>query len=242
MTPISRTLRTAVVSGLLAAVAATGAALPTAQAAYADNPERPAAAAAAAPLTYGQDVSNHQPDHDWTASPAGFGIVKATEGTSFKDRSFARHWKALDAKGIVRGAYHFAHPGNDPVAEAEHFLSVVNSQPAEEGDLLVLDLEVTDGQSPSEVNAFAKKWLSHVEKKTGTKPFIYSGRNFADENLKGLSKYPLWVAHYGIEKGSVTPPADWKTWTIHQYSDSPIDQNVSSLTADQLRELGRPAA
>ncbi|GAA5038322.1 GH25 family lysozyme M1 (1,4-beta-N-acetylmuramidase) [Thermocatellispora tengchongensis] len=196
--------------------------------------------AGAAPLTYGQDVSNYQPDHDWTASPAQFGIIKASEGTGFRDRAFARHWRELDKKGIVRGAYHYGHPGNDPIAEAEHFLSVVNSQPAKPGDLLVLDLETTDGRSVAEVNAWAKTWLAHVKAKTGATPIFYSGWNFADTYGKGLAEYPLWVAHYSRPKGAVSPPADWKTWTIHQYSDSPIDQNVSALTPDQLRSLGRP--
>lgn len=197
--------------------------------------------AEAAPLTYGQDVSNYQPDHDWAASPAQFGIIKATEGLTFRDASFARHWKELDKKGIVRGAYHYGHPANDPIKEAEHFLSVVNSLPRKPGDLLVLDLETTDGKSVEEVNAWAKAWLAHVKAKTGATPIFYSGWYFADTYGKGLSAYPLWVAHYGKPKGTVTPPADWKTWIIHQYSDSPIDQNVSLLTPDQLRALGRPA-
>jgi GH25 family lysozyme M1 (1,4-beta-N-acetylmuramidase) len=195
----------------------------------------------AKPLTYGLDISNYQADYDWHTSPAQFGIVKATEGTDFRDASFARHWQELGKKGIVRGAYHFAHPGNDPIAEAEHFLSVVNAQPAKPGDILVLDLETDDGKSSAEVNAWAKAWLAHVKAKTSTTPMLYSGWSFADTHGKGLSEYPLWVAHYDKPKGTVTPPADWKSWAIHQYSDSPIDQNVSSLTIDQLRTLGRPA-
>jgi len=131
-------------------------------------------------------------------------------------------------------------PANDPIAEAEHFLAMVNAHPAKPGDLLVLDLEVTDGKSPEEVNAWAKAWLAHVRAKTGVKPMIYSGWAFADAYLKGLGEYPLWVAHYSKPKGAVTPPADWTSWVIHQYSETPIDQNVTALTADQLRALGRP--
>lgn len=193
-------------------------------------------------FTYGLDISNYEPLYDWNASPAKFGIIKATEGTNFRDASFARHWRALGEKGIVRGAYHYGHPRNNPVAEAEHFLSVVNAQPAEAGDLLVLDLETSDGRSVAEVNAWAKTWLSYVKDRTGITPMFYSGWNFADKYGKGLAEYPLWVAHYSKAKGAVTPPADWKSWTIHQYSESPVDQNVSALTADQLRGLGRPTA
>ncbi|MDP9842647.1 glycoside hydrolase family 25 protein [Streptosporangium lutulentum] len=191
-------------------------------------------------LTYGQDVSNYEPDHDWNASPAKFGIVKATEGLHFRDKAFTRHWRELAKKGIVRGAYHFGHPADNPITEADFFLSVVNSQPAKPGDLLVLDLETTDGRSVSEVNAWAKAWLARVQAKTGVKPMVYSSWNFANTYGAGLSQYPLWVAYYGVPMGDVPPPADWKTWTIHQYTETPIDQDVSSLTPDQLRSLGRP--
>ncbi|NRQ37184.1 glycoside hydrolase family 25 protein [Nonomuraea sp. NN258] len=190
-------------------------------------------------LTYGQDISHHESGHDWASSGAKFGIVKATESTDFVDSEFARNYAELDANGIVRGAYHYGHPGNDPVAEAEHFLSVVNKQPAKQGDLLVLDLETTDGKSVGEVNAWAKRWLQHVESKTGVKPMLYSGWYFADTYGDGLEQYPLWVAHYSKAKGTVTPPGDWKSVAIHQYTDDPVDQNVSKLSVDQLKALGR---
>jgi lysozyme len=78
-----------------------------------------------------------------------------------------------------------------------------------------------------------------VKAKTGATPMFYSSWDFANTYGHGLARCPLWVAYYGRAKEGVTPPADWKTWTIHQYTDTPIDQNVSSLTSQQLRALGR---
>jgi lysozyme len=190
-------------------------------------------------LVYGQDVSNYEPTHNWATSGAKYGIVKATEGTHFTDRSFARHWGEMAKQNMVRGAYHYGRPGNDPVTEADFFLSVVNRQPAKSGDLLVLDLETADGKSVAEVNAWAKKWLERVKAKTGVTPLFYSSWSFAGTYGQGLGQYPLWVAHYGKAKGEVTPPAPWKTWAIHQYTDSPVDQNVTSVSLDKLRALGR---
>ncbi|MBX6386489.1 MAG: hypothetical protein IRZ07_26530 [Microbispora sp.] len=192
------------------------------------------------PHTYGQDVSGYEADHDWMHSRAQFGFIKATEGTTWVDSSFPRHWRELAKKGIVRGAYHYGHPSNDPIAEADHFLDVVDSQPSKPGDILVLDLETSDGESVEHVNQWARTWLEYVAAKTGAKPMFYSGWNFANKYGHGLSEYPLWVAHYSKAPGDITPPADWKTWTIHQYTDTPIDQNVSALTPAQLRALGRP--
>ncbi|MEV0201753.1 GH25 family lysozyme [Nonomuraea sp. NPDC050691] len=237
-TRLSLAIGGALLAGTTAVAGVTG----TAIASPADHGPVHAAEQQPGSLSYGLDISHHEAPYDWNASSAQFGIIKATEGTSFRDSAFAEHWQALAKKGIVRGAYHFGHPGNDPVAEADHFLSVVNSQPAKAGDLLVLDLETTDGRSVAEVNAWAKAWLSYVKAKTGVTPMFYSGWNFADTYGKGLAAYPLWVAHYSKPKGTVTPPADWKSWTIHQYTESPVDQNVSKLTPGQLRSLGRPAA
>lgn len=213
----------------LLAVATAVAGVSVAGPAHADNDK----------LVYGQDVSNYEPTHDWAASDAKYGIVKATEGTSFVDRAFVRHWDEMARLNIVRGVYHYGHPANDPVAEADFFLSVVDKQPAKTGDLLVLDLETTDGKSVAEVNAWARKWLERVKAKTGITPLFYSGWNFASTYGQGLGQYPLWVAHYSKARGAVTPPAPWKTWTIHQYTDSPVDQNVTSVSLDQLRALGR---
>ncbi|AQZ63097.1 COG3757: Lyzozyme M1 (1,4-beta-N-acetylmuramidase) [[Actinomadura] parvosata subsp. kistnae] len=232
----------AIAGALLAGTAAVTGVTGTAFAETAGHDATHSAQHEAKSFTYGVDVSRYESDYNWSASPAKFGIIKATEGTSFRDASFARHWGELDRKGIVRGAYHYGHPGNDPIAEADYFLSLVNSQPAKAGDLLVLDLETTDGKSVAEVNAWAKAWLSHVKAKTGVTPMLYSGWNFANTYGKGLAGYPLWVAHYSKPQGQLTPPADWKSWTIHQYTDSPVDQNVSALTPEQLRGLGRPAA
>ncbi|MEV0972970.1 glycoside hydrolase family 25 protein [Microtetraspora glauca] len=242
---LTRTFRVLTATGLLATVSTTAALVLSSPAHSTPDGPAPAAQAAegkASPLIYGEDVSGHEPTHDWSSSPAHFGIVKATEGLTWRDDSFARHWRELGKKGIVRGAYHFARTYNDPIAEADHFLSVVNAQPSKPGDLLVLDLETSDGLSVSHVNNWAKTWLAYVKKKTGATPLIYTGWNFAETYGRGLSEYPLWVAHYSKAKGEVTPPADWKSWAIHQYTETPIDQNVSALTADQLRALGRPAA
>ncbi|GII55882.1 glycosyl hydrolase [Planotetraspora thailandica] len=222
----SRRTRAAVAGAITAAAALTAAVVSTSPA-HANQ------------FTYGPDVSSYEPDYNWSASPAKFGIVKATEGLDIRDASFDRHWLEMAKKGIVRGAYHFGHPSDDPIAEADHFLSVVNAEPAKSGDLLVLDLETSDGQSVSQVNSWAKTWLTYVKKKTGVTPLFYSNWDFANTYGEGLASYPLWVAYYGRAQGDVAPPAGWKSWTIHQYTDTPIDQNVSFLSPEQLRLLGR---
>ncbi|OLT37681.1 hypothetical protein BJF79_29245 [Actinomadura sp. CNU-125] len=200
------------------------------------------APAPAASLPYGVDVSNHNRNFDWGGDKLAFGIAKATEGLTFDDKTFADNWAKIRQNGLVRGAYHYGHPKNDPVREADHFLKMVTSTGLQQGDLLVLDLETTDGRSESEVNAWAKRWLQRVEQKTGVKPFFYSSWYFAQEHGEGLGEYPLWVAHYGKEAGRLSAPSPWKQWAIHQYASTDQDHNVSRLGAAQLRRLGYQSA
>ncbi|TYK53183.1 hypothetical protein FXF68_05545 [Actinomadura decatromicini] len=238
---------------LMVLVIAGGVAVPlavTAGTASAPEAERPAEAAAA-PMTrtekkvtapasrpYGVDVSHHDKGFDWSQKKLSFGIVKATEGVEHKDSTFDRNWAEIQENGLVRGAYHYGRPGNDPVREADHYLKTVTSAGLRSGDLLVLDLETTDGRSKSEVNDWAKRWLERVQQKTGVKPLFYSSWSFAKEYGKGLGLYPLWVAHYGKARGRVAAPTPWKQWAIHQYASTDHDHNVSRLSADGLRQLG----
>src|SRR5262249_30419769 len=58
----------------------------------------------------GIDVSHHQGPIDWpqvAVAGVGFAYIKATEGKDLSDPMFRVHWRAADAAGIPRGAYHF---------------------------------------------------------------------------------------------------------------------------------------
>ncbi|GAA3242394.1 glycoside hydrolase family 25 protein [Actinocorallia longicatena] len=201
------------------------------------EPEKTTKAAPGA-LPYGVDVSHYDRNYDWSQKKLAFGIAKATEGTVGKDETFAANWAKIRENGLVRGAYHYGRPKNDPVKEADHFLRTVRAAGLQRGDLLMLDLETTDGRSRGRVNAWARTWLERVEAGTGVKPVFYSGYHFAREHGEGLGGYPLWVAHYGKKAGRLAPPAPWKEWAIHQYSSTDHDNNVSALTPDALRALG----
>ncbi|HEX8071805.1 MAG TPA: glycoside hydrolase family 25 protein [Pyrinomonadaceae bacterium] len=152
----------------------------------------------------------------------GDGIVgvihKATEGLDYTDPMYAsRRGEAL-AAGLWWGAYHFA-TGDDAVAQAEHFLSVVQPGP---NDLLVLDFEQnTAGTSMS--LAGAEQFVTQVQAATGRWPGLYSG-SYVNQ-LLGEGQNPtlancwFWLSEYGP-----TPhvPANWPTWTLWQYTDGSI--------------------
>lgn len=172
----------------------------------------------------GIDVSHYQATVNWASvKGAGytFGIAKATEGTSTADATFAANWKAMKAAGIVPGAYHFGRPGSDAATQAKFFVDTVK---AAEGGLsgglqLVLDLEEADGQTPAQVKAWVKTFVSEIQSLTGKPAIIYTNASFwRDKAGDSTDNYncPLWLAHYGTSPGTI--PKAWTTYTFWQHS------------------------
>jgi lysozyme len=163
----------------------------------------------------GVDVSHYQGHVDWSAveeAGVGFAFLKATEGATYTDPTFRRHWAALGETRILRGAYHRFKPTRDAAAQAEHFLAVVSVR---EGDLPpVLDVEATDGVSDARLIRSVRTWLSVVERRTGVRPIVYTKPGFRRAHLgTALDDYPLWIAEYGVSEPSHA------RWTFWQHSE-----------------------
>ncbi|GAA4626586.1 hypothetical protein GCM10023196_035430 [Actinoallomurus vinaceus] len=192
----------------------------------------------------GVDVSSYQGAYDWGKAKrnrVAFGIVKATEGLTIRDSQFARNWRELKRVGLVRGAYHFGHPKNDPVAEAEFFYSVIGPV-LEDGDLVVLDHEASDGQSPGRCSSWAQAFTAHLELR-GLAPIVYTFLSFAEEGrCAGLGGRPLWIADPSRPAGQPRVPGPWTSWVMHQYSETGgIDRDVFNGDAAAWRALGQIA-
>ncbi len=183
----------------------------------------------------GTDISHYQ-----NAIPAGdFTILKATEGLSSNDPDFSHWWKTLGSRGELRGAYHFAHPGNSSASEAAHFLSVVRAAGLKPGDMLVLDHE-TSGGSAAHDAAWARDWCARVESAVGFSPVVYTFLSFAREGrCAGLGDRPLWIADPSAPVGHPRVPAPWSKWVMHQYSETGgIDHDVFNGTRADWLALG----
>ena len=209
---------------------------------------------------YGIDISKYQPDIDWKSlmvmtdahghttksmtkakniKKVSYVFIKATEGTSMKDKHFNTHWKNAGKHDIRRGAYHFFRSSKDAKQQALHFIQTVG--PLSEDDLPpVLDIEtIHKGCSRKTLNEKALIWLKTVEKHYGRKPIVYSSASFIERNLYKEIKdnYPIWVAHYGAAR----PRCD--KWHIWQFADNAtvygiageVDLNVT--TEQTLKKL-----
>jgi lysozyme len=188
---------------------------------------------------YGIDISHYQKEIQWDSlriltdgagrtirskshakdiRPVSFVFIKATEGTSMKDRHFKMHWKSAKENGIKRGAYHFFRSSKDPELQARSFIRTVGK--LDRSDLPpVLDIETIHGGCSKEaLNYKALKWLKTVESHYGRKPIVYSSSYFIRDILcdEIKSDYPIWVAHYETNSPLIK---NWKFW---QFSDKAI--------------------
>jgi uncharacterized protein with LGFP repeats len=198
----------------------------------------------------GVDVSSYQGLPDWNAVHASgrqFGFAKATEATGFHDGSFAHNWAGIRAAGMVRGAYHFLRANIDGAVQADYFVDFVNANGGfGPGDLAMIDVETTDGQSGAGVANAVAAFLNRVRARTGKNAVIYTGLSFWQNTIgnPSFSSYPLFIADYD---GLACPymPTSWPRWTLWQYGSTDrvpgiagnVDGDLFNGTVGQLAAL-----
>lgn len=181
------------------------------------------------------DLSHHNPTPDWQALKAGgtLGVIlKATEGASYVDPTFASRWDAAKANGLLRSAYHFLRPGN-MLEQMQRFIKVVQPSLTER---LVIDYEDPD-VSFANLQLAAKFLLD-----AGYQVAIY-GSNVLTDACKGktsaiLSNTSLWQARYSSNEPEV--PSIWPTWALWQFTDKAKVSGIKALV-DGNHWNGHPA-
>lgn len=143
------------------------------------------------------DVSNRNPITSAELSqirPALL-IAKATEGTGFRDSFLGQHRTAAAAVGCAFGSYLFLHPGSVG-SEADYFWEYAQPRP---GELVAVDVEVTDGRPMGEVAHRAYACLHRLEQLGAVHPLLYCSSSWwrtlvaAEPRLRG---YRAWEAQY----------------------------------------------
>ena len=199
----------------------------------------------------GIDISAWQGDKniDLAKVPYDFCIVKATEGTNYKNRYFASHCdKVLNRKKLL-GVYHYANSG-DPQKEADYFLAYCKKYIGKA--ILILDWEGQNNpQFGRSDRAWCKEWCDHVYSKTGIKPLIYIQKSAMDAVKK--AGYGLWVAQYPdyVETGYQEHPWNEGKYNclIRQYTsvgklsgyNGNLDLNKAYISAASWHKLATKA-
>lgn len=186
--------------------------------------------------SYGIDISHYQGEIDWdmyreiSDSLISFVYCKATEGVDHVDRNWNSHKASLREAKILHGCYHFFRPNSDAIAQAEHFLKHYSVTDQELPP--VLDSEIEGPTEQMVLNM--KKWLEHVEDKTGRRPLIYTSNYMYNTKFKEkFPGYKFWIANYN--PGG--PDVNDENIVMWQYTDKgsvpgiygPVDMNYSKI-------------
>ncbi|WP_238986083.1 GH25 family lysozyme [Kocuria sp. SM24M-10] len=219
----------------------------------------------------GLDVSSNQSVVNWTEdyrAGARFAYIKATESADgyntkgqpvrgYKSPTFAAQYKGAYESGMIRGAYHFAHPDDAPGAvQADYFINNGGGWSADGRTLPgMVDLEATAGQdycynlTPAQMVAWIRDFSNRYKARTGRVPAIYTGAywwNQCTGNSTAFNDHPLHLPAYDISAPNKYP-AGWTRYDIWQYSETgPFlratgggDSNVFGGTSAQLADLAK---
>lgn len=192
----------------------------------------------------GIDVSHYQGTVDWptvAANGISFAFAKASDGITYVDPQWTNNVTNATAAGVPIGGYHFYEPNDDPISQADHFLSVLGDDPGQLPPVVDLEKSPASGSEDSYLNDVIS-FLQAVQSQSNCQPIVYASRSFWTEYLaSGLSDYPLWLAEY-----ATTPnPPDGKTWLFWQNSqngtvsgiDGAVDLDVFSGSPSDLTDL-----
>ena len=206
---------------------------------------------------YGIDAARYEPDFNPDNALPGlidFGIIKATEGVSWKDSAFETLSTQV-AKLAVDGAYHYLRSGYTGVDQANYFISTLGTK---QFDILAIDFErINNVISDGFVRTLYDCLVKVTQLRPNAKVMLYSNVDLYDSVIYPAAirlwgrdmflEWDLWLAQYPYIvnlDGQPSLPIHRKDWTIWQFSDaglpaehgtsSYIDRNLFNGTREQL--------
>ncbi|HEY6463925.1 MAG TPA: GH25 family lysozyme, partial [Polyangiaceae bacterium] len=208
---------------LLGSVAlATGCAMPTGDEPLGTTSEATTVCASGTTVK-GVDVSTYQGSIDWASVKAAgidFAFTRVSDGTGSPDGTFKTNWEGMKSAGIIRGAYQYWEPAEDPTAQANLVASSLQGAGGlVAGDLpVVMDIETSGGASAATIEANMQTWLAAVKASTGKTPIIYTSSGTYPISATTFDTYDLWVANY--TSGCPSMPVGWSKWVFWQNADN----------------------
>ncbi len=185
----------------------------------------------------GIDISEFQGIIDFNeVKNSGIQIVYIRSSASFSyiDNKFEENYTNAKNANLKIGFYHYvtARTIEEAEEQARFFASVIKDKTTD--CYLAMDFEVFTGLTKEEVNAISETFLTTLENLTNKKALIYSdaynAANVFSEDL--LTKYPLWIAEYGVEK-----PETKYAYLGWQYSDEGRINGINdNVDLDEFKE------
>ena len=190
-------------------------------------------------------ANGKQKSHGNVDYKISFAYIKATEGTTVKNKYFHADYAQARRHGIAAGAYHFFSARSGAAEQARFFLKNARFS---SGDMPpVLDLEPDEKQIALMGGAEGmfrrvRVWLATVHRATGMKPVLYVGQGFVNKYLPLApdirDNYPVWIARYGQYRPDIT----LAFWQLTPYGrvrgiHGDVDINVFNGYHEQFMEF-----
>ncbi|MFF5812908.1 GH25 family lysozyme [Peribacillus butanolivorans] len=173
-------------------------------------------------MFHGIDISEWQGEINFEkvkASGIEVVYIRSSEGNNYVDPYFHKNYEKAKKAGLRIGFYHYVTARSVSQAEyqAHFFVSLISNK--EFNGKIAMDFEDLAGLTNSEINMISKAFIKRVEELSGKEAVIYSDASNATYVLdKSLTKYPLWIADYGV--GHPSNQVKWSKWSGWQYSDN----------------------
>lgn len=163
----------------------------------------------------GIDVSHYQGNIDWERVVKGtklsYVYLKATEGATYVDDTYAYNLSEARRVGLSVGSYHFYRASVSP---REQFDNIVRNIKADTQDLVpIIDIEHRGSVSEAKFISDLTELIHLVERHFGKKPLLYSYQNFYNRHFQGLFKDYHWmIAKYQDEQPILKDGRDYIMW------------------------------
>lgn len=153
-------------------------------------------------------------------------ILKATQGTTFKDNMCAANYLGAKKAGLHVGFYHFYDITNFNGVEQANFF--MDSIAAYSSDYIpVIDVELIDYNNPLPyplaLSQAVKASLDTIWAVYGASMLYSNPATLKQLNASELGSYPLWIAEYNANHVQDVP--GFGPWTGWQYTDTPRDES-----------------
>ncbi|ATL69308.1 GH25 family lysozyme [Nocardia terpenica] len=212
----------------------------------------PTADAADAP-PLGISVTSETGDIDWEAAKANgisFAYIEDTVGKENSNPSFGTQYNGAANAGLIRGAWHVAHPDESSGADQANFF-VSNGGNWGNGDEITLpgavDLEAGPKNkcwhlSKSAMVDWIEGFSNAYHEMTARYPVIYTRTDWWKDCTGNTGKFgrnPLWIASYTTGSSPEPLPGRWSHQAIWEYADSGSNPGRQERFNGSLDDLER---
>lgn len=169
----------------------------------------------------GIDVSHHQGKIDWKEvakdKQIKFVYIKATQGTSIKDKNYEQNIKGARRQGLRCGSYHYLSCLTSVRSQFRNFQKAMRGHKQDLIPMIDIEHEGVKRWSKKQVQDSVALFAKLIERKYGKKPLIYSHVNFYNSHLTPrYNKYFLFLSRYSPERPSIKGVGRHNIW---QFTD-----------------------